>query len=89
MEEYTDAKKNLSSQYGSNVSLVITPEMEMVLKILTPSEGKTLINSLLKTIRGEDVNPEYDMTFQAASAYYYFTGPDYNIKDLILPRLSK
>ena len=87
MEKYTDAKKNLSSQYGSNVSLVITPELELCLCILTPSEGKNLITLLLKTIRGEDVDPEY-ATFQTARAYDYFTGPDYNIKDLILPRLS-
>lgn len=71
-----------------HVSLIITPELEVVLNILGDHEGMELIYALTKTIRGEFVDPE-DMYELTAQAFAYFTGPDYCIKDLILPRLSK
>ena len=73
---------------NKNVSLVITPELELCLKFLDSRECMQLINALLETIRGEYVCAE-DLFVNAEEAYNYFTGPDYNIKDLILPRISK
>lgn len=73
---------------NKNVSLVITPELELCLKLLSPSEGIELLKALTATIRGEYVELD-DMYPESNYAYEYFTGPDYNIKDLILPRLSK
>lgn len=71
-----------------HVSLVITPELELALKIMSNDHERfELIEMLTKTIRGEFVDIE-DMYELTAQAYAYFTGPDYYIKDLILPRLS-
>lgn len=73
---------------NKNVSLVITPELELALKLLTPTEGIELIKALTDNIRGEYVELDGLYT-DTIIAYEFFTGPDYNIKDLILPRLSK
>ena len=73
---------------NKNVYLVITPELELCLKLLSPSEGMKLLKALTATIRGEYVELD-DMDIDSNYAYEFFTGPDYNIKDLILPRLSK
>lgn len=73
---------------NKNVSLVITPELELCLNLLDDHDGMQLINALLHTIRGEFVDTD-ELCLITENAYDYFTGPDYNIKDLILPRLSK
>lgn len=72
---------------NKNVSLVITPELELCLKLMSPSEGKSLIKALTNTIRGEYVELD-ELLYQSTIAYEFFTGPNYYIKDLILPRLS-
>lgn len=72
---------------NKNVSLVITPELELCLKLMSPSEGMRLLKALTSTIRGEYVELD-ELDIVSNHAYEYFTGPDYYIKDLILPRLS-
>lgn len=72
---------------NKNVSLVITPELELCLNLMSPSEGRELLKALTDTIRGEYVEMD-DMYPASLQAYEFFTGPDYYIKDLILPRLS-
>lgn len=73
---------------NKNVSLVLTPELELCIQIMPASEGVELLRALLRYLRGELVDTD-NMFFKTLEAYNYFTGPDYNITDLILPRLTK